>query len=152
MSTTSGAVECRAGEVRHPPGAGVQSLPGRPTAGVASGKAMLGLVLDHVGPFRGGRQGTVGSSQGTGPGRSFLAGNHFPMELAFSEWWRKSIRERSISGQHKARAERRLLGRPTVLTERQKEYVKEELAKGVSQRELARTLEVSRWKIQQLCQ
>ena len=43
-------------------------------------------------------------------------------------------------------------GRPTVLTERQKEYVREELAKGVSQRELARTLEVSRWKIQQVAE
>ncbi|MDE2937298.1 MAG: recombinase family protein [Chloroflexota bacterium] len=72
------------------------------------------------------------------------------MVLAFSEWWRNSIRERSIAGQHKARAEGRFPGRPTVLTERQKEYVREELAKGVSQRELARTLEVSRWKIQQL--
>ena len=35
---------------------------------------------------------------------------------------------------------------------RQKEYVREELAKGVSQRELARTLEVSRWKIQQVAE
>ena len=25
------------------------------------------------------------------------------MVLAFSEWWRNSIRERSIAGQHKAR-------------------------------------------------
>ena len=72
------------------------------------------------------------------------------MVLAFSEWWRNSIRERSIAGQHKARAEGRFPGRPSVLTDRQKEYVKEALAKGVSQRELARTLEVSRWKIQQL--
>ena len=70
--------------------------------------------------------------------------------LAFSEWWRNSIRERSIAGQHKVRAEGRFPGRPSVLTDRQKEYVREELAKGVSQRELARTLEVSRWKIQQL--
>ena len=72
------------------------------------------------------------------------------MVLAFSEWWWNSIRERSIAGQHKAREEGRFPGRPTVLTERQKEYVREELAKGVSQRELARVLEVSRWKIQQL--
>ena len=48
------------------------------------------------------------------------------MVLAFSEWWRNSIRERSIAGQHKA--------------------------KGVSQRELARVLEVSRWKIQQVAE
>ena len=72
------------------------------------------------------------------------------MVLAFSEWWRNSIKERSIAGQHKAREEGRFPGRPTVLTDRQKEYVREELAKGVSQRELARVLEVIRWKIQQL--
>ena len=74
------------------------------------------------------------------------------MVLAFSEWWRNSIRERSIAGQHKAKEEGRFPGRPTVLTERQKEYVREELAKGVSQRELARLLEVSRWKIQQVAE
>ena len=62
------------------------------------------------------------------------------------------IKERSIAGQHKAREEGRFPGRPTVLTERQKEYVREELAKGVSQRELARVLEVSRWKIQQVAE
>ena len=48
------------------------------------------------------------------------------------------IKERSIAGQHKAREEGRFPGRPTVLTERQKAYIREELA---------RTLEVSRWKI-----
>ena len=74
------------------------------------------------------------------------------MVLAFSEWWRNSIRERSLAGQHKAREEGRFPGRPTVLTDRQKEYVREELAKGVSQRELARVLEVSRWKIQQVAE
>ena len=75
------------------------------------------------------------------------------MVLAFSEWWRNSIRERSIAGQHKAREEGWFPGRPTVLTERQKAFIREELAKGVSQRELARTLvEVSRWKIQQVAE
>ena len=74
------------------------------------------------------------------------------MVLAFSEWWRNSIRERSIAGQHKAREEGRFPGRPAVLTERQKAYVREELAKGVSQRELSRVLEVSRWKIQQVAE
>ena len=74
------------------------------------------------------------------------------MVLAFSEWWRNSIRERSIAGQHKAREEGRFPGRPTVLTDRQKSYVREELGKGVSQRELARVLEVSRWKIQQVAE
>ena len=51
-----------------------------------------------------------------------------------------------------AKEEGRFPGRPTVLTDRQKEYVREELAKGVSQRELARLLEVSRWKIQQVAE
>ena len=74
------------------------------------------------------------------------------MVLAFSEWWRNSIRERSVAGQAKAREERRFPWRPTVLTEQQKVYVREELAKGVSQRELARLLEVSRWKIQQVAE
>ena len=74
------------------------------------------------------------------------------MVLAFSEWWRNSIRERSIAGQHKVREEGRFPGRLTVLTERQKAYVREELAKGVNQRELARVLEVSRWKIQQVAE
>ena len=62
------------------------------------------------------------------------------MVLAFSEWWRNSIKERSIAGQHKAREEGRFPGRPTVLTERQREYVREELAKGVSQRERVRAV------------
>ena len=52
------------------------------------------------------------------------------MVLAFSEWWRNSIRERSIAGQHKGREEGRFPGRPTVLTEQQKVYFLEELAKG----------------------
>ena len=74
------------------------------------------------------------------------------MVLAFSEWWRNSIRERSIAGQHKAREEGRFPGRPTALSERQKVYIREELAKEVSQRELGKVLEVSRWKIQQVAE
>ena len=69
-----------------------------------------------------------------------VANLQLTMVLAFSEWWRNSIRERSIAGQHKAREEGRFPGRPTVLTERQKEYVREELAKGVSQRERVRAV------------
>ena len=65
------------------------------------------------------------------------------MVLAFSEWWRNSIRERSIAGQLKAREEGRFPGRPTVLTDRQKAYVREELAK---------VLEVSRWNIRQVAE
>ena len=71
------------------------------------------------------------------------------MVLAFSEWWRNSIRERSVAGQAKARAEGRPGRRPS-LTERQREYIRAERSKGVSQRELAKRLEVSRWTIQQV--
>ena len=71
------------------------------------------------------------------------------MVLAFSEWWRNSIRERSVAGQAKARTEGRFPGRRPSLTEQQREYIRVERSKGVSQRELAKRLEVSRWTIQQ---
>ena len=71
------------------------------------------------------------------------------MVLAFSEWWRNSIRERSVAGQAKARTEGRFPGRRPSLTEQQREYIRAERSKGVSQRELAKRLEVSRWTIQQ---
>ena len=72
------------------------------------------------------------------------------MVLAFSEWWRNSIRDRSIAGQAKARAEGRFPGRRPSLSEQQREYIQVERSKGVSQRELAKLLEVSRWTIQQV--
>ena len=72
------------------------------------------------------------------------------MVLAFSEWWRNSIRERSVAGQAKARAEGRFPGRRPSLNERQREYIRAERSKGVSQRDLAKRLEVSRWTIQQM--
>ena len=72
------------------------------------------------------------------------------MVLAFSEWWRNSIRERSVAGQAKARTEGRFPGRRPSLTEQQREYIRVERSKGVSQRELAKRLEVSRWTIQQV--
>ena len=72
------------------------------------------------------------------------------MVLAFSEWWRNSIRERSLAGQAKARAEGRFPGRRPSLNERQREYIRAERSKGVSQRDLAKRLEVSRWTIQQV--
>ena len=72
------------------------------------------------------------------------------MVLAFSEWWRNSIRERSVAGQAKARTEGRFPGRRPLLTELQREYIREERSSGVSQRELAKRLEVSRWTIQQV--
>ena len=72
------------------------------------------------------------------------------MVLAFSDWWRNSIRDRSVAGQAKARAEGRFPGRRPSLSEQQREYIREEQSKGVSQRELAKRLEVSRWTIQQV--
>ena len=72
------------------------------------------------------------------------------MVLAFSEWWRNSIRERSVAGQAKARTDGRFPGRRPSLTEQQREYIREERSRGVSQRELAKRLEVSRWTIQQV--
>ena len=71
------------------------------------------------------------------------------MVLAFSEWWRNSIRERSVAGQAKARSEGRFPGRRS-LSEQQQEYIRAERSKGVSQRDLAKRLEVSRWTIQQM--
>ena len=70
------------------------------------------------------------------------------MVLAFSEWWRNSIRDRSVAGQAKARAEGRFPGRRPSLTAQQRDYIRVERSKGVSQRELAKLLEVSRWTIQ----
>ena len=72
------------------------------------------------------------------------------MVLAFSEWWRNSIRDRSVAGQAKARTEGRYPGRRPSLTEQQREYIRVERSKGVSQRDLAKRLEVSRWTIQQV--
>ena len=46
------------------------------------------------------------------------------MVLAFSEWWRNSIRERSVAGQAKARTEGRFPGRRPSLTEQQREYIR----------------------------
>ena len=53
------------------------------------------------------------------------------MVLAFSEWWRNSIRDRSVAGQAKARAEGRFPGRRPSLNERQREYIRAERSKGV---------------------
>ena len=53
--------------------------------------------------------------------------------LAFSEWWRNSIRERSVAGQAKARSEGRFPGRRPSLTQQQREYIRLERSKEVSQ-------------------
>ena len=45
------------------------------------------------------------------------------MVLAFSEWWRNSIRDRSVAGQAKARVEGRFPGRRPSLTEQQRDYI-----------------------------
>ena len=60
------------------------------------------------------------------------------MVLAFSEWSRNSIRDRSVAGQAKARTEGRFPGRRPSLTEQQPEYIRTERSKGVSQRELVK--------------
>ena len=72
------------------------------------------------------------------------------MVPTFSECWRNSVRDRSVAGQAKARAEGRFPGRRPSLTEQQREYIRVERLRGVSQRELAKRLEVSRWTIQQV--
>ena len=69
------------------------------------------------------------------------------MVLAFSEWWRNSIRERSVAGQAKARIEGCFPGRRPNLTEQQREYIRVKCSRGVSQRKLAKLLDVSRWTI-----
>ena len=71
------------------------------------------------------------------------------MVLAFSEWWRSSIRERSVAGQAKARTEGSFSDRRPSLTEQERDYVRVERSMGVSQRKLSKRLEVSRWTIQQ---
>ena len=72
------------------------------------------------------------------------------MVLTFSQWWRNSIRERSVAGQAKARAEGRFPGRRPSLTQQQREYIRVEQSKGVSQRVLAKRLDVGRWTIHQV--
>ena len=72
------------------------------------------------------------------------------MVFAFSEWWRNSIRDRSVAGQAKARTEGSFPDRRPSLSEQQREYIRVERSKGVSQRELAKLLEVSRWTIPQV--
>ena len=52
------------------------------------------------------------------------------MVLAFSEWWRNSIRERSVAGQAKARVEGRFPGRRPSLAEQQRKYIRVEQSKG----------------------
>ena len=54
------------------------------------------------------------------------------MVLAFSEWWRNSIMERSVAGQAKARTEGRFPGRRPKLTERQREYIREERSRNLA--------------------
>ena len=72
------------------------------------------------------------------------------MVLAFSEWRRNSIRERSVAGQAKARTEGRFPGRRPSLSKQQREYIQVERSRGVSQLELAKQPVVSRWTIQQV--
>ena len=54
------------------------------------------------------------------------------------------------SGTNRSPAEGRFPGRRPSLTEQQREYIRVERSRGVSQMELAKLLEVSRWTIQQV--
>ena len=72
------------------------------------------------------------------------------MVLAFSEWWRNSIRDLSVAGQAKVQDEGCFLGRRPTLTAREREYIRVERSKEVSQRELGKRLDVRRWTIQQV--
>ena len=47
------------------------------------------------------------------------------MVVAFSKWWGNSNSDRSSTGQHKAKVGGRFPGRPSVLTDRQEEYVRD---------------------------
>ena len=72
------------------------------------------------------------------------------MVLAFSEWWRSSIRERSVAGPGEGTDRRAVFpDRRPSLTEQERDYVRVERSMGVSQRKLSKRLEVSRWTIQQ---
>ena len=72
------------------------------------------------------------------------------MVLAFSEWWRNSIRDRSVRGPGES-AGRRPFPWPAAEPDRAATGIHPGGAvKGVSQRELAKQLEVSRWTIQQV--
>ena len=58
----------------------------------------------------------------------------FSMVLAFNEWWRNSIRDRSVAGQARARAEGRFPGRRPSLTKRERAYIRVERSKPESSR------------------
>ena len=121
-------------------GAAVYELAGQP---VAAGQGGDAVDADHAGvEFR-----SLAEDFDTSTATGKL---QLQMVLAFSEWWRNSIRDRSVAGQAKARAEGRFPGRRPSLTEQQREYIRIKRSKGVSQRELAKLLEVSRWTIQQV--
>ena len=66
------------------------------------------------------------------------------MVLAFSQWYRDSIRDRSIAGQAKARAEGRLPGRRPSLTEAQKSLVSQFSGEGYSHRNIAAKMGIKR--------
>ena len=120
---------------------------------------LLDLVVTHIDRLSRGADLRAAGDRGSCTGREWSSGpcrrtstpqcppasSSSRLVLAFSEWWRNSIRDRSVAGQAKARAEGRFPGRRPSLTERQREHIRVERSKGVSQRELAKLLEVSRW-------
>ena len=60
---------------------GNSCLQSRQTLQLQSAEAVLAQVPDHLSQFRGGCQGTVGGSQGTGSGWRFLVGDQLPAVL-----------------------------------------------------------------------
>ncbi len=60
------------------------------------------------------------------------------------------MRDRWVAAQAKARTEGRYPGQRPSMSEQHREYIRVERSKGMSQRDLAKRLEVSRWTIQQV--
>ena len=73
------------------------------------------------------------------------------MVLAFSEWWRK-LDQGALGRGAGEGADRGAFPWPEAEPDRAAngEYIRVERSRGVSQRELAKRLEVSRWTIQQV--
>ena len=66
------------------------------------------------------------------------------MMLAFAEWERPTVRERSIAGQLRAREAGKTIGRPEVLTESAKADIRSRHQRGYSAIRLAEDYRVSR--------
>lgn len=81
----------------------------------------------------------VGAETGTANGRMFLT-----ILMAIAEFERELIRERTLAGLAAARVAGKRLGRPCVLTARQKAYIRQKVAGGMSLRGAALLFNVSK--------